>query len=182
MPTPFTMVVDVFHTARNFTAWSTPNLGRSSLAKLDTVEYYGKTLVHPVVPHADAGERGFGFLGLYFIRSEVRWWVYRIWGTLFGLIYYCVSSIGLGSLKCITLLLSVGLHWVSLCYTLFMFVHLCSVHCHVWSREINMNSCFSDGQGRCWPCQCCQWFLQSQLGQRLPWFASDSLSGQCGTI
>lgn len=63
MPTPFTMVIDVFDTARNFTAWSTPNLGRSSLAKLDTVEYNGKTLPHAVVPHADAGERGFGFLG-----------------------------------------------------------------------------------------------------------------------
>lgn len=112
---------------------------KSSAKLLGKTKHHGrlwKTLVHAVVPHADAGKRGFGFLGWCFSRSEVTRWVYWIWGMLFG--SNVVSSIGLGSFKCIEMLLSVGLHWVSLCYTLFVSVQFIVMFDHnvrsIWTR------------------------------------------------
>ena len=65
-------------------------------------------------------------------RGESYW----IWGMLFG--SNVVSSIGLGSFKCIEMLLSVGLHWVSLCYTLFVSVQFIVMFDHnvrsIWTR------------------------------------------------
>lgn len=65
------------------------------------------------------------------LADQKSWWAYWVWGKLFGL--NVVSSIGLGSFKCIEMVLSVGLHLVSLCYTLFVFVQFIVMFDHVRS-------------------------------------------------
>lgn len=89
-----------------------------------------------------------------------------VW-MLFPLLGSALSNV----LKCYYQLDCTEFRFATLCSSLFS-----SLSCLImWDQ-------YEHGQGRCWPCQCCQWFLHSQLGQRLPCFAFGSRSGQRGTI